>query len=86
MVVIIYTGGEATSGLAANLIAHRAPYFGWYLQPSFGGYNHFVIVGAIEEILLFPVEKVDPTTRWKWVAPLDTKIDIVPISKDLRVD
>ena len=42
--------------------------------------------GTIEEILLFTVEKVDPTTRWKWVAPLDTKIDIVHISKDLRVD
>ena len=84
--VVIYTGGEATSGLAAHLIAHRAPYFGWYLQPSFGGYYYFVVCGAIEEILLFPIEKVYPATRWKGVAPLDTKINIVHISKDLRVD
>ena len=84
--VIIFTGGEATGGLAANLIAHRAPYFGWYIQPSFGGHNHLVIAGAIEEILLFPVEKVDPATRWKGVAPLDTKVYIIHVSKDLRVD
>ena len=32
------------------------------------------IAGAIEEILLFPVEKVYPATRWKGVAPLDTKM------------
>ena len=42
--------------------------------------------GTIEEILLFPVEKVDPATRWKGVAPLDTKVYIIHVSKDLRVD
>ena len=44
------------------------------------------IAGTIEEILLFPVEKVYPATRWKGIAPLDTKVYIIHIKKDLRVD